>query len=1221
MAIQAETLEVQVRASGVDTTVRDINRVPSAANKAASGVETAGTRARRGGAGFTAAGALVKAAAGTMLVSMGGKMVMAASDLEEQMSKTGVVFGKSANDVVANADRMADRFGIAKSVTLEAAGGIGLVAKASGLAEGPAAKLSNRFAQLGADASSFYNVPMEEALLAIKSGLVGEAEPMRRFGVLLSEAAVQSEAVRLGLANVGDELTEGQKVQARSSLIIKGMSDASGDLARTQDSVANRLREAQGRITNYAAELGSKALPVVADFLEQMIEAAPAIEKFARGIWDEAQPALNTLVDVAKTAVNAGKSLYDMFQSLPGPIQDLGAELGLAALVVPRVIGPLGNMATGLSGLVTQFRSAEGRASAFQRAMSGMKFAGAIGGVTLLADASQKAGTKVATLENVAGGALLGFAAGGPIGAALGAGAGLLQDLSSAADASWESMKEGMKFQQGYRDSLNQTNAAITEQTRRIAFQNLQNSEALKVGRLIGIKDRDLVSASLGNADALKRVTARVRELTGSQKELANAKPGELFFNKGNAQSFIASLKNMGVELDKDQRALLRANEAVQKWNQALKGVPKSVRTELKAEGYDISVRQLRTLQRQYDLTPKQVRTIVEATGMKGVRVDAEGNIRLLKELGRQNPKPKADLSDAQIKSKTAAADRALKALGGYTANPRANLVDGVTPVAGRVRNTLDNLDGKVATTYVRTIFQQQGKSERMLGGTYADGGFTGHGAKYDVAGVVHKGEFVADAETTRNARGLLEELHRTRGRLVGLANGGPAPGTGSGLLRPRPGGKDDVRESVRKGTKDGQKEAEKDRKPRKMDPEQRKQILGILIEIRDLKKELAVKGKDALGGLERKRAQAELAAANKSLREARKGPEAPEPEKPFGWGALGNMADGIKRAIDGSAVLKQFREIIRKNTKGQEEKALLNLKSLDRLGKKNDTLAQVQRDLASAIEARDAIRGQADSFRTTVQEGMSRQANVLNSGRDAGNIAASLGVQVGKAQEFAAAIQALRQKGYSDGIVMQVAAAGTEGGLEVAKALLAATPGEAQAITQSFNTIAAIAQQASAGVTGQMFDTGIQAAEGVVAGLEAREAKIEKTLIRIAEKIARVLRKRLKVKSPSLVAAEIGGFVGEGLVVGLNNKERRIADKASKIGSVLAAGLQTGVGTGPSLPASLRGTQGLTPAALGAGHAAGGVTFQFQTYNPVAEPESRTTNKALDRVASLSLV
>ncbi|MCV6900945.1 hypothetical protein OE165_28330, partial [Escherichia coli] len=78
------------------------------------------------------------------------------------------------------------------------------------------------------DASSFYNVPLESALEKIRSGLVGEAEPLRAFGVLLSEAAVKQQALAMGVRPVNGELSEQEKVMARVELITKGLNKAQG---------------------------------------------------------------------------------------------------------------------------------------------------------------------------------------------------------------------------------------------------------------------------------------------------------------------------------------------------------------------------------------------------------------------------------------------------------------------------------------------------------------------------------------------------------------------------------------------------------------------------------------------------------------------------------------------------------------------------------------------------------------------------------------------------------------------------------------------------------------------------------------------------------------------------------------------------------------------------------------------------------------------------------
>lgn len=362
MPITAERLEVDVQANTSDAK-RDLDQFSRTSTTTGTAVGAAGAKAAGAGKRFSVMGGLVKAASGAMLGALAGKTIMAASDLNEQVSKTGIVFGPQAKIVTGAAQQMADDFGVAKSVFLEAAGGIGLVGKASGLTKKAAAGLSVDMGKLAADASSFYNVPVTEALDAMKSGLVGEAEPMRKFGVLLNEATVNAEAMALGIvkpvkntvelaaaqgkaaqaqkaytdamaehgqkspeaasaalalqkaqeavgkaaAGVIPDLTEGQKVQARSSLIMKGMADASGDLARTQDSVANRVKELQGRVVNFAADMGTKALPAVSKFLGILL-AAPGKIKGAKDAvtgWVDAHPHLVTAMKVAAAVVTA----------------------------------------------------------------------------------------------------------------------------------------------------------------------------------------------------------------------------------------------------------------------------------------------------------------------------------------------------------------------------------------------------------------------------------------------------------------------------------------------------------------------------------------------------------------------------------------------------------------------------------------------------------------------------------------------------------------------------------------------------------------------------------------------------------------------------------------------------------------------------------------------------------------------------------------------------
>ena len=106
---------------------------------------------------------------------------------------------------------MARRFGLNKRTMLDAASGIGLIGEAAGMGQGSAADLGNNMSKLAADASSFYNIPLDEALQKIKSGLVGGPS---RSGARrpARQESVKAEAAERGSPASGAELTPSQKV-------------------------------------------------------------------------------------------------------------------------------------------------------------------------------------------------------------------------------------------------------------------------------------------------------------------------------------------------------------------------------------------------------------------------------------------------------------------------------------------------------------------------------------------------------------------------------------------------------------------------------------------------------------------------------------------------------------------------------------------------------------------------------------------------------------------------------------------------------------------------------------------------------------------------------------------------------------------------------------------------------------------------------------------------
>lgn len=198
----------------------------------------------------------------------------AASDLAESQSKVNVVFGEFA-PAVSSYSKAADAIGLSDRAALEATGTFGNLFTALGLSREAASKLSPDVVSLGADLASFNNLGVDEALEKLRSGLVGEAEPLRSLGVALTEGAVAAKAVELGLAKSTSEVSESAKVQARFALIMEQTKNAQGDFARTSDGLANKQRILAARFDDIKAALGARLLPVITSVTSLLADNLP----------------------------------------------------------------------------------------------------------------------------------------------------------------------------------------------------------------------------------------------------------------------------------------------------------------------------------------------------------------------------------------------------------------------------------------------------------------------------------------------------------------------------------------------------------------------------------------------------------------------------------------------------------------------------------------------------------------------------------------------------------------------------------------------------------------------------------------------------------------------------------------------------------------------------------------------------------------------------------
>lgn len=218
-----------------------------------------------------------KAAVGAFALYKGGEAlqgsVKAASDLAEQQSKVGVVFGDSAGKVLEFASNAEKGLGQSKRQALEAAGTFGNLFSSVGLAQEKSAEMSTTLTALGSDLASFNNVPVDQALNALRSGLVGETEPLKAFGINLNEATLKAEAMALGLSDGKAPLDANAKAQAAYALILEQSGTAQGDFARTSESLANQQKITAAETENTSAAFG-----------ENLVPAAKAVQTVIQGV-------------------------------------------------------------------------------------------------------------------------------------------------------------------------------------------------------------------------------------------------------------------------------------------------------------------------------------------------------------------------------------------------------------------------------------------------------------------------------------------------------------------------------------------------------------------------------------------------------------------------------------------------------------------------------------------------------------------------------------------------------------------------------------------------------------------------------------------------------------------------------------------------------------------------------------------------------------------------
>ena len=264
--------------------------------------------------------------AGVAATAYAKSAITAASDAEQNMGAVESVFKAKTKTIIDASKRAATEVGLAGNEYRELATLLGTGIKNKGITD--FTEKAQGLVKVGADLSSMYGGSTKEAVEAIGSALRGETDPIERYGISMNEAALKAAALSKGLITVSkdsgaikvaaekasiaqrqyamavqkhgkesiqaqkaqlgltkanqafaavskgkvDSLSMEQKAQAAIALIYDQSADALGTWNREQDTYAHKMQVFKASMADYKELLGAQLLPAASAFAGVMAE-------------------------------------------------------------------------------------------------------------------------------------------------------------------------------------------------------------------------------------------------------------------------------------------------------------------------------------------------------------------------------------------------------------------------------------------------------------------------------------------------------------------------------------------------------------------------------------------------------------------------------------------------------------------------------------------------------------------------------------------------------------------------------------------------------------------------------------------------------------------------------------------------------------------------------------------------------------------------------------
>lgn len=172
-------------------------------------------------------------------------------------------------------------FGMSELTAKQVASRFQAMGTAMGFSQGKMADMSLQLTKLTADMASFYDMEQSDVARNLQAVFTGETEPLRKYGLDLTQATLKEWAMKQGLDADISSMTQAEKTMLRYQYVMANTAAAQGDFARTADTWANQIRILKQSFEQLAAIIGGALINAFKPFVRTLNAVMQKVIAFA----------------------------------------------------------------------------------------------------------------------------------------------------------------------------------------------------------------------------------------------------------------------------------------------------------------------------------------------------------------------------------------------------------------------------------------------------------------------------------------------------------------------------------------------------------------------------------------------------------------------------------------------------------------------------------------------------------------------------------------------------------------------------------------------------------------------------------------------------------------------------------------------------------------------------------------------------------------------------